>query len=1451
MNTSPSNLFLSTTKMKQPLRFTIAGYIVFLLLTVWCIAPASAQSLLSMEDYSNRLSEHMVTDIQQDERGFLYFSTWNGMHRFDGYTFKNYKTYPGEECVMVSNRLLMIRINRSGKIWCLDYDRNAYLFDPETERFSELKMQEPVGLIGNIICAADSTSYLIAEDRILIIDERRLDLKRGIGVTEIPFGDSKLGSGRRIVDVVCPEGSSSWIVTDQSLISVESCITLPEEVGPIVKAATGSGNLYLITANDRIGTFIPARKAFVWESLPIDTRAIHHLKIIDREELAICTDRGLLLYAPHRHHFTHLDPKQSGCGSSLVTDVYTDSHHNLWIYTDRTGVVRHDPATGEMQWLKTATEDIPSASVSTTILCFEDRQGTMWVVPRGGGLGWFDRTQKCLRTYQTDPQRPETKFTPTLSLHFIDRQGNLWYSGTSGLFRLSFSAVNITHQNLDKHFEARAMMSDLKGRLWVATKLGLIRIYNPDKTLRGYLGQDGRIHTTPTRFPGNIYCFLEDRNGTIWMGTRLHGLVRMEPIGEDRFRITRYRYDPSDPYSLSDNSIYDLFEDSHGRIWACTYGGGINCILSAEDQRLCFLHHGNELKNWSLEHCFNTRKIIERQGVLLVGTTHGLVTFDVDFDDPKEIRFYLNCLQPNDSSCLLSNDIHSIFTDSRGECYVLSFTGGISRILSEELLSEQIRFRNYTIKDGLSSELAHSMIEDRDGKLWIVYENAIDRFNPELETFENFSDPSLSYTEAYPTFHAGELVVGTPNGVAYIPTGSLHKSDFVPPIAFSALALQSTGEVLPIDHLDRIKLKPDERDIQIHFAALDFEDSRSLRYAYCMAGLDEEWHRVEGQNSVTYTNLPHGEYRFEIRSTNSDGVWVENLRTLHIRVLPTFWETPLAFVLLFLAVLALIFGIIQVRLHIFQLRSRIDIEQHMTDIKLRFFTDVSHELRTPLTLIASPVEEVLQQESLTDQGRRHLQIVSQNTQRMLRLVNQILDFRKIENGKMKVLAEQGELFPFVERIAENFNHIAQRQRNDFSCRLPNADSTGWFDRDKVEKICFNLLSNAFKYTPEGRSVLFEVRIENQTLIIIVSDEGIGMDSKAQAKLFRRFENILGSTNFPSSGIGLSLVKELIDLMGGRIEVESTPGVGSCFTVMLPISRSHYETLANAEVLVRDTTPTTPLGSSHEPETAHTTTSDRPKLLIVEDNEDLSNLLRDILSSEYRIIVATNGVEGLRHAGSEHPDLILTDIMMPEMDGLEMVRRIKEDRALCHLPIVALSAKSSIDDRIEGLEQGIDDYITKPFVASYLKVRIRRLLERYRQLRERFLESLTEDKPMVHLPESSEEHEPHIVTSDERLIRQLVELIERHMDHSEMTVEDFARELNMAHSTFYNKVKSLLGITPVEFIREIRLKRGHQLLQSGTYDVSTVSYMVGFSDPRYFSKCFKKRFGISPSQVKES
>lgn len=1052
-----------------------------LLFGAWCllagVGHAVAQSQLGMEDYSYRLSEHMVTDICQDARGFLWFATWNGLHRFDGYEFKNYKTYPGEECVMTSNRLLMIRENRSGNIWCLDNDHNGYLFNPREERFYHLRMQEPQSPIRNIFCCADSTTYITTNDRLLYIDERRFDAATREGMVELPFAADEGGLGaRRVVDVVHPTGSRPWIVTDNALVQLGERIPIPEKEGAILVATSCAERIYLVTANGRLATFIPAKRSFEWEQLPIAIQSAHFLRAVDAEQIALGTDRGLLLYAPYRRHFTHLDPAQSGCGSSNVVDFYCDKHHNHWMHTDKVGVVRHDPATGEMQHLVTAPEDIPTTSATNTTLCFEDWQGTLWVMPRGGGLGWFDRKTKRLQPYCAEMQQPATKFSPAITFSYLDRQGNLWYTGVSGLFRLSFSAANIRHRNLDKNFETRALMNDLNGRLWVATKKGYIRIYNADETLAGYLAPDGHIRKHPCRFEGNVYCFFEDHKGAIWMGTRLHGLVRLDPINEQAYRVTRYQHDPMERYSLSGNSIYDLFEDSHNRLWVCTYGGGINCIQSDDAGQIRFLHAGNELTNWPIEQCYNTRQIVERQGVLLVGTTAGLVTFAADFDDPRAIRFYRNYLQPNESSCLPANDVHSIFTDSRGDSYVMSFAGGVSRILSEELLTEHIRFHNYSSKDGLSSELSHTMVEDGQGMLWIIYENAIDRFNPRSHEFEHYSDVRHAYTEAHPVFHGDHLVVGTANGLAYIPTRSLKKSDYVPPIALSSLTIQNTGEERMIDHLDCLELHPHQRDIQLSVAALDYADCDGLRYAWRMKGLETEWHHSKGQPIASYTNLPAGEYFFEVYSTNSDGVWVENLRTLKVAVLPTFWETPLAIVLLIVVTLALLLGAIQLRLHIFRLRNRIDVEQHMTDIKLRFFTDVSHELRTPLTLIASPVNEVLQHETLSERGRHHLQIVSQNTQRMLRLINQILDFRKIENGKMRLLIERCDVGVLTERIAENFRPMALRQRNDFTLNLPERGVMGWIDRDKVEKICFNLLSNAFKYTPEGRGVSIDIQV---------------------------------------------------------------------------------------------------------------------------------------------------------------------------------------------------------------------------------------------------------------------------------------------------------------------------------------------------------------------------------------
>lgn len=1422
---------------------------VVVVLTLTPFFRCSAQSSLRVQNYSHELSEHMVTDIRQDERGFLWLSTWNGLLRFDGYTFRNYKTYPGEECVMASNRVLEIIIGKSGTIYCRDHENNIYLFNPTQERFYYLPLETiddttPKPSFRLLKTFESGQTILVANDRVMQIDEALLDIEQGTGIRTRWFnkGEQPLDISK-IVDVLQSEEGEVCLVGDRKLFIGEREVAMPEGVR-ILSASRYSNRLCLLTDQQQLLFISTESGAIERISLPEQITAADFVMTLDEEYIAIATLHGAWLYTPWNRQFKQIDLSRCDAPDHHVSNFYIDQRKQLWIHTYGDGIVRYDLRRDELQYLQSPKEDIPLSSTESFPVCFEDRQGTLWLLPRGGTLGYFDYEEQRLKTYYADPSLPETHFNPTIRIHFADRQGNLWYTGMSGLYRITLCPDDIRYRTIDAGQDTRALMTDSHNRLWVATKGGYVRIFNADLSLHGYLGSDGAIHKTPTRFVGNVYKILETPNGDLWMGTRLRGLLHLQPMSKDRYRITRYRHNPADPYSLNGDSVFDLLIDSRNRLWIGTYDGGLN-LLQKEGGKVRFLHAGNYFRNYPMEVGASVRTIKEHGDALMLGTISGLITFPLDFAEGEQIPFYINRMRPEDSSSLPANDIHSIFTDSRGDCYAMSFTGGICRVLSSSLLSDTIRFRTFNNKDGLRSELTHTMREDQNGMLWVIAENSINRFNPKTETFESYGERQHLYTETQPTFFGGDLVVGTNGGLALIKTTAPSKSSYVPPIGLSSLKITRTGEERMIDHLNQIELAPDERDIQIQFAALDYANSSAIEYHYRMRGAESEWHHEIGHHTASYTDLRPGKYHFEVYSTNSDGVAVDNLRTMRVIVTPRFWETSWAKLLITLIIIALVLTALSVYLHIYRLRSRIDVEQHLTDIKLRFFTDVSHELRTPLTLITSPVDEVLEHESLSERARNHLNIVQQNTQRMLRLVNQILDFRKIENGKMRLLIEQVELHPLLQRIAENFQLMAERNRNDYTFQLPEEAIFGWLDRDKVEKICVNLLSNAFKYTPEGRGIHFNVSASAQHLTIIVSDEGIGMDAQAQERLFRRFENILGTTNFPSSGIGLSLIKELIDLMEGTIEVESTPGVGSCFTVQLPINRDHYARLSHAELIISE--PATEIGNKTDGLPIPPNDHEKITLLVVEDNQELRTMLYDILSAEYRVVTAANGAEGLEVARTESPELILTDVMMPVMDGLEMVSHIKSDRELCHLPIIILSAKSSIEDQISGLEQGIDDYITKPFVGSYLKARIRNLLSHYHTMREQFLAQLTSPQSAL---EDSTPNQPHLLSQDKEFMERVMELVEKHMDNTEISIGEFASEMNMAHSTFYNKIKALLGITPVEFIREMRLKRAHQLLATEAYDVSTVCYMVGFSDPRYFSKCFKKRFDILPSQVKK-
>ena len=507
---------------------------------------------------------------------------------------------------------------------------------------------------------------------------------------------------------------------------------------------------------------------------------------------------------------------------------------------------------------------------------------------------------------------------------------------------------------------------------------------------------------------------------------------------------------------------------------------------------------------------------------------------------------------------------------------------------------------------------------------------------------------------------------------------------------------------------------------------------------------------------------------------------------------------------------------------------------------------------------------MLENEQLSHTAREHLTVVQKNAERMLRLMNQILDFRKIQNQKMKVLVEKTDLIPLIEKVMVSFRLIAEEKKIDYRLQTELKSIYAWIDRDKFEKIFFNLISNAFKYTPTEKAITIEVSSQTDKVIISVVDEGIGIEPGKLRSLFQRFETLARYNMLqPSSGIGLSLVKEMVDMHHGTIEVTSEPGVGSRFTVTLPLQKEVFEQDGQVEFILNDSQSSTPhpIDSMKTPEETEAENKeemennadpDSLSILVVEDNEELKSFLKSILSDSYTVITASNGEEGLLHAIEDIPDLIISDVMMPVMDGLDMIKQIKENNNICHIPIIVLSAKASLDDRIAGLEQGIDDYITKPFSATYLKTRIASLLRQRKSLQEIYMAKLTEGKniAVAETLDTLTPSQPQITPYDEQFMQKVMEFMEEQMDNAELTIDEFAEKLMLSRTIFYRKLKSIIGLTPVDFIREIRIKRAVQLIDSGEYNFSQVAYMTGFNDPKYFSKCFKKVIGITPSEYKE-
>ncbi|MFT3753133.1 MAG: two-component regulator propeller domain-containing protein [Paludibacter sp.] len=1455
-------------------------HLILLLIIGPFLAHSQVQIQFSHFSVDDGLSENNVMSMFQDKKGFMWFGTYDGLNKYDGYTFRNFKGTKNHDFSLVNYRVDKIKEDRDGYLWILTYDGRIYRFNPSKEVFLAVPqcLEEYKGYkspLKEITIMPDGSVWLWNnewgnEDCFRVENERN---QTRIRLSRFSKANGDLASNK-ISRISQDSRQNTWILSDKGISLLKRNTVRPvqlfknnEGYGMFSLVETGS-KIYIGGELGKIMVFDEKKETFEQLKSPFQANIID-LKILNNNELFILyNQKAFCIYNLKQQSFQEY--KLAGLNVSDIYGAYQDKNLNIWLDTKFQGAIVFKAATRKIEYLPTPPTDAYTTFITPTFRVIEDKFDNLWIVTKTGSFYWYNRYANRLEYFYNNPTSKERKFSNLIHTALLDREGNLWLSTFSqGIDKVGFRHSQFSFTRpfdlpvYSVRNEVRSVFKDSKNWLWVGSRKGYVYLYDDKNQFRGVLGFDGKINgTKPLNIP--VYTITEDHTGTIWLGSKGMGLFRVTRNSASSFNVSNYQYNADNIYSLASNAVYSVFEDHLKRIWVATFGGGINLIDNSTGT-IQFISRRNKLKNYPLEDCNKSRYITEdRHGYLYVGTTGGLVVFRADKKAPEEIDFQRYGHNPNGTSYLSGNDVQYILSTRRGDLYLALFGGGLNVLRGGYRADKQPIFDAFEKTNGLFSNVIYTLKEDATGQVWMTTQTKIIRFNPQTSKFENYKPinaNSYFFVEAAACqTREGELIYGTSDGFVSFNPLKITKNMYVPRICLTQLQVFNKPVVIgeedsplqqSIDDTKKLILSHKQNIFSIEFAALNYVNPQAIQYAYKLEGFENDWNYVGTQHIATYTNLPKGKYVFHVKSTNSDGEWVENEKTIEIVKEPSFWES--AWGLLFYAVLfVLLLGLTSYILFtIYKLRSEVSIEQRITNMKLRFFTDISHELRTPLTLIASPIESLLRKEPLSAQATEQLLIVQRNTSRMLRLINQILDFRKVQNKKMNLIIEQVDVAEFVTEICENFSKLAEEKQMNLKITDQTNNAQLWIDKDKFEKILYNLLSNAFKFSQAQNTVEVIFAEDAGHIFISIKDQGIGISKDKLKLLFERFESFASSSGMTfqaSTGIGLSLTKELVELHHASVEVESEPGKGSAFKLTFLKGFEHYSQKDN--FVLKDLDPN--IVSVPKPEIPEIYAGseqgifpgsiEMPKILIAEDNRELRQFLKSTLSANYDVFEAENGIQALDIALKYTPDIIVSDIMMPDMNGLELAKRIKGDMNISHIPLILLTAKTDMGSKLEALEHGVDDYITKPFSSTYLEARIENLLKLRRQLQHYFRTSLTTGV----IPLSK----PNVTSQDDIFIAKTIKFIEDNYMNVDMNIDDIAANSGLSRSSFFKKLKNLTGMAPVDFIREFRVQRAMQLLDGGETNISQIAYLVGMNDPRYFSKCFKQKYGINPSEYKQ-
>ena len=1157
-------------------------------------------------------------------------------------------------------------------------------------------------------------------------------------------------------------------------------------------------------------------------------------------QIWIGTNNGLFLYHPKTNLAEKINFPHSSSANEEIWEITIDTDATVWVGTYANGMFVVNPSSLEVRHQVID----PNNDRSNTVRAIsKDRNGRYWIGTRGG-LYVYDKLKGVTASYYHDEREPKSLVNNSVLCITHDAKGDVWIGTRSGINFLIEERQNIhgfkSMPGDDRYLnsnEVFAFWIDPKGDIWVGTESGGINILNRKTGRFKYmLPQNGN----PNSLSRNcIKALLDDGKNNLWIGTYLGGL---DVLNLQTGKFKHYTNNPSDPNSLSDNRVWALLRDSNNDIWIGT-GVGLDKF---DQQTGHFIHYKNLVNgqqvNWISEdsdHC------------LWIGADE-LVIYN-----PKDQK-----------TTRIKESTRYLLEDSKKRYWLATLNRGIVLYSKEKGV-----VRYFTEKNGLANNQTLAILEDNEHFLWISTTNGLSKFDPEKDRFHNFSlkngfqNNQFNYGAAYRASN-GELLFGGISGFNIFDPIKIKSGEYFAPIVLTDLKIFNKSvrignqkkDILTksISETNQIKLKYDQNSVTFDFTSFDYANSLGIQYSYYLEGFDKDWNEPSLSRSATYTNLDPRDYTFRVKTISIDRQESNPGPELRIVVLPPFWETWWFRILAFLTILGLSYLLIIFLLNKEKLKNDLVFERvkakklHELDMmKLRFYTNISHEIRTPLTLILGPLEKMRTNTIPQSEIKGHVEVMHRNATQLHQLINQLLDFRKLETGNLKLVLLRGDLVSYISGIVSSFTKYAEEKEIELKFNSLKKEIITSFDADKVSKIMNNLLSNAFKFTGKGGKVAVNLSLvfdsdenelsgdsaDKRIIEITVKDTGIGISESNIEKIFTRFFQVDEGGSQTGTGIGLALTKELVKLHHGKIFVTSKEGKGSKFTVQLPYELPLSETSEHAPSSEKDEKGSA-IGILDE-HLGEQISAGQKIMLLVDDNADVRYFVKSHFSSTYHVLEAANGLEGWDVALKTIPDIIISDVLMPEMDGYEFCQKIRKDERTSHIPILLLTALGSREHEIEGLSHGADDYIIKPFDLGILQTKVENILSVRQSLKQKYMgEMLLQPRNIL------------LNSPDERFLQKAIDVVENNIADPDLDIERFASEIGVSRMQLYRKLNALTEMTVKEFVRNIRLKRAAQLLIQKKMNVSEVAYAVGFKDLSHFRKCFRQEFGMSSSEYIE-